>query len=743
MAAPEEGLAAVLLTALVSVFLSLLAYTNVCAEQHACLKAGTCFAASNASFSCAFRTSITPAGWRMLNASDQHAALASMTRGVCMPGLLQNVDPVTGAIDCRRRRTYPDALNMDIAVDGAARIKSADASDPDLPNHRRWCGRWIDARLIDMGEEKWAFFDEPDVAWDVEDVIMAKGRVGSSDVSKFRSACRSMVTANAQGAAGKLAYEYLVELNGPGVDDSLDAALATLGVLSSHSCDAPVALGLDYGTSGRGFAVRVANGAEVSAHALREVLYAVGEPRAVRDAAAAFAIEMASIPVGEANAMTIEQSVAQAVHLGAIAGTWVQSVFADATAQGQEHSMRYAEHNVPLARFLKAFTQSPAAAGGGGANARAYLRGLSAYCAYASGSVINGGEMGSMPDATSSALGIRNARRPAAAIGRLRSEPSGRVREHIQAAEVYAATSVTWSQLSAVELASTSRSGARSACFRAAKVAFPDAFDSLAYAALVTQELHDRLEGAVTDLRSAAKLALESAPIAAIYAEEADRTRAADTIARTRLRIAGAPRGSWAGVARDFVRPEFGSEDGALLMLLKQARAVYMDRIQRVVRADSLCEHPPLFDALERNAYMLMHQDDACAVLMPGILVPPFADERYSKESLYARIGFVIAHEFMHATAVNKDQWDMRSVQALLRDYRGDHYVEAIADVGAMAALERASVANNRVLCAHVSQLFCARTGWLDGGATAVSGTHPSGNARGDAACAFLEEHFS
>ena len=178
-------------------------------------------------------------------------------------------------------------------------------------------------------------------------------------------------------------------------------------------------------------------------------------------------------------------------------------------------------------------------------------------------------------------------------------------------------------------------------------------------------------------------------------------------------------------------------------MMLKQARAVYMDRIQRVVRGDSLCEHPPLFDALERNAYMLMYQDDACAVLMPGILVPPFADERYSKESLYARIGFVIAHEFMHATAVNKNQWDMRSVQALLRDYRGDHYVEAIADVGAMAALKRASVANNHILCAHVSQLFCARTGWLDGGATAVSGTHPSGNARGDAACKFLEEHFS
>ena len=122
-------------------------------------------------------------------------------------------------------------------------------------------------------------------------------------------------------AAGKLAYEYLIELNGPGVDDSIDAALATLGCFRAL-VDAPVALGLDYGTGGRGFAC-VANGAEAG-RTLCEVLYAVGEPRSVRDAAAAFATEMASIPVDEANAMTIERSVAQPCtwrdcrHVGAV-----------------------------------------------------------------------------------------------------------------------------------------------------------------------------------------------------------------------------------------------------------------------------------------------------------------------------------------------------------------------------------------------------------------------------------------
>jgi len=745
MAGPEEGATAVLLTAFVSALVSLLAYTTVCAEQHACLKDGTCYATSNSSFSCAFRTSVTPSGWRMLNTSDQRASLVAMARGVCAPGLRQNVDPFTGDVDCVRRRNYPDALNFEIAVDGAARDAGADTSDPELPEHRRWCGRWMDARLIDLGQEKWAFFDEADVAWDVEDVILAKGngRLGNSDLAKFRAACRAMVASNAQGPAGKLAYDHLSVLSAPGVDNSIDAALASLGALASHACDAPAALGLDYGSSGRGFAVRVGAGVEVPAAALREVLYAVGATRGERDAAAAFAEEMASIPHAEAAAIVVEKSVALALHLGAVAGTWMAPVLADATSAGQEHSMRYAESNVPLTRFIRAFTQSPADAGGGSGNAHAYVRGLAAYCAYASGAVVNRGEFGAMPSASSAALGIRAERRQAASVGRLRTDPEARVRAHVGSAELYAAATVTWSQLAAAPLAEAARPSARSVCLRASRVVFPDAFDALAYNALVTPALYDRLAAAVPDLRAAAEQAIATPPMAALYTDDDARNRAASVLKGTRVRIAGAPRGSWAGASRDFARPELTSEDGAMLIMLKQARAVYLDRLQRVVRGDGLCEHPPLFDALERNAYMLMYQDDACTVLMPGMLVPPFADERYSKESLYARIGFVIAHELMHATAVNKDQWDERYVQTLLRDYRGEHYTEAIADVGAMAALERAAVASNRALCAHVSQLFCARTGWLDGGAMSVSGTHPSGNMRGDAACAFLKEHFS
>ena len=157
----------------------------------------------------------------------------------------QNVDPFTGDIDCIRRRNYPDALNFEIAVDGAARDASADTSDPELPEPRRWCGKWIDARLIDVGQEKWAFFDEADVAWDVQDVILAKGngRLGNSDLAKFRTACRTMVASNAQGPAGKLGIRIPQRARRARRRQFHRRRETDLGALASHACDAPAAPG--------------------------------------------------------------------------------------------------------------------------------------------------------------------------------------------------------------------------------------------------------------------------------------------------------------------------------------------------------------------------------------------------------------------------------------------------------------------------------------------------------------------
>ena len=166
-----------MLLAIVSAFLSLLAYTNVCAERHACLKAGTCFAASNSSFSCGFARA-SPPPEEDANASDQQAALASMTRGVCMPGLQQNVDPVTGSWItttpklpgraehgyCRRRRTHRRTRRPDcqITVGGAAAgltRRSIWAKSGRSSTSPTWRG--------------------------MSRTLSCQGRVGSSDVAKF------------------------------------------------------------------------------------------------------------------------------------------------------------------------------------------------------------------------------------------------------------------------------------------------------------------------------------------------------------------------------------------------------------------------------------------------------------------------------------------------------------------------------------------------------------------------------
>ena len=722
----QEGALAVVIAGAAALFAALLTYASVCSERHACLTAGTCYSTLNSSLSCGFKTSITPAGWRMLNTTDQVASLQSMARGLCAPGLRQSVDPLDGSLQCVRKRSYPDALLAEIGVPNAS------------SDHRRWCGDWIDARQITLGEEKWAFFDEIDVADDVEDVVLAKGsgRLAVSDVTKFRAACRSMVASNAAGPAGQVAFEHLDALVGTAMPlDSLDGALAAAGVLAGHYCDAPAALGLDWGANGRSFAVRVSPGTEVAADALHEALYSVGVPRATRAAAAAYAEAMASIPAADAAAEPIAQATATAVATGSYAGTWLEVSVAGAATP---YSLKWDASNVPLARFVGAFAH-PAADGGGGANAHAYLRGLAAYCAFAARSVV-ADEVGNRR-ARAQSLATRQARPAAAALGRLRTDPADRFVGPRNGSDVHAATTITWTSLAASSLVTATRRNARSVCLTAARAAFPDAFDRLAFDALVTPRMHDRVAKMVPVVRAAAAEALTTPPMDVVYPTPALLAQARALLESAHVRIAGAPRGAFGGVAEDFVRPDIASGDGALLILLKQARAVHLDRMRRALRQEPLCQHPPLFDALERNAYMLLWNGEACVMLLPALMVPPFADERYSDASLYSRLGFVLAHEFMHVTAANVNRWDSAATSAMLHRYEQDKHVEAIADVGAVATVARLDLTSEEELCGHVSQLWCARKGWVDGGATASSSTHPDGNARGDAACAFLRDN--
>ena len=700
-----------LVSAGIALFFSLIAHTTVCAEQHECLRRGTCYSLNSGSVldpSCSFRTTVTPAGYKLLNASVQYETMQSMNRGVCSPGLRQQVDVLTGDFACVRKRSWPDAY--------LAEIGRPEAST----DHERHCGKWIDAGSIAYGDRKWAWFDAGDTERDVDNLVRAKGasRMATTDLGKFRVSCRTMVASNSAGASAKQAYDLLH----PGLSvASLGSALESVGFLASHYCDAPALVGV--GLNDGRFTAKVLGGTVLLDQDLKNAMYVVGEDRATRNLAMAFAAQMRELSSSALQATTHDQ--AKAVVRGSYRGTWLEGHV------GPSFEIARAAYNEPLERFARAFEAQ------GPATAHAYLKGVAAVCSLAAQSVVVPEQGNLLPFFAERTQTGEAGSRTAAALGRLVAPDE----EHDAVTEqtLLNASTVRLSALSA--LSAASRLGAREVCLAAAKRVFPDDFDRITFNALVTPALYDRLELLTNQVRENAAVALSQDLIGGIFAAYTDRSEAYGKIRATKLRIAGAPRGTWAGIDREFRRPELASDDSALTMIVKQARAVYLDRMFPVVTNAGICEHPALYPGVSRNAYLLLASASACSMILPGLLVPPFADERYDDASLATRIGFVMAHEFMHVTAY-ESQWNPIYEKVLLSDYPDSTHVEAIADVGAAATLMRLPQATNETVCASVSQLFCGRVGWMPV-LDEPPPYHPPTNIRGDNVCAFLRDHFA
>ena len=70
-----------------------------------------------------------------------------------------------------------------------------------------------------------------------------------------------------------------------------------------------------------------------------------------------------------------------------------------------------------------------------------------------------------------------------------------------------------------------------------------------------------------------------------------------------RIRVPGAPRGTWAGASRPLPSATFDSGDGVFVMAAKQARAVYLDRQGGLAYdASDPCEGPSAYTGLTQNA---------------------------------------------------------------------------------------------------------------------------------------------
>jgi hypothetical protein len=263
---------------------------------------------------------------------------------------------------------------------------------------------------------------------------------------------------------------------------------------------------------------------------------------------------------------------------------------------------------------------------------------------------------------------------------------------------------------------------------------FPDRMDEQHFRLLVTDELYDRTREITAALReSAAQVVVDNPSIRGVLGDPA---LVADAIRTTTARIAGAPRGTWAGLQRDYPDGLLSSDDGPLLMALKQSRAVFIDRMNILFDGENPYAGPPVYDALISNAYI--YPGALSTHIMLGILRKPFADERYDNASIASRFGYVMAHELAHNTLLTT--FIQPAYSTLLHQYSSSAvHDEAIADIVSALAIIHAGLATSEEVCHHVSQLWCARVPlWYDHDATGA--IHPGPNDRGDHLCATLRD---
>ena len=362
----------------------------------------------------------------------------------------------------------------------------------------------------------------------------------------------------------------------------------------------------------------------------------------------------------------------------------------------------------------------------------AYLAGLAASCALAIQQTL---------DPELQPVLLDGDKPPARALGRRELTPDA-VDAHLFSvgdAAVRNASAVTWAQL-------RPRPAGKEAadCLALTRYVMPDRIDAMHFGLVVPDALYAALEPMVADIRAAVANALETVVGVSDLLEAGAGALAAAKVRGFRLRLPGAPRGTWAGYARPLADGALASTDGVMRMAVQQARAAFLDRHSLWsgaggALADS-CDFPALFDSLTSNAYIAPSL--GCTHILTGLLRRPFADARYDAESPRSRVGFVVAHEFAHVSLLYTPSANGRALMDTYGDVESVRY-EGLADVIAARSLVAAGLVGCSELCSHVSQLWCGLppqpTDWDLGLGVGGTPTHPAVNERGDLLCAHIE----
>lgn len=674
-----------------------------CNSASSCDSGGTCILSEESI--CGFSNRVGAVTDAQYDTTASTETLSSLLTGICSPGDRTQSNPQTGVAECVPFYHFPSAINTE--------IMDTKRSTPS----ERFCGKWIDAGgppmfITSVTHRGWS----DNAEWGsnllhAEDMATRGSRTATSSMSKFRAECERTTFSGtaAVRTSASMAYEYLKSYIDTNAVDR-NGFLRSIGYEMSHRCASTVSAG-SYLETGHppGYRLYLASGYYFSDTTLSNALQVFGEEASLQSDA------------DEANS--------------AIRNSYLHTSNQQPTIQDLYEIIKGATGLTNLSlrldlannRLLKAaldyYDSSPS-------KAIAYLKGIAAFCSYNVYSSFFESTPSYAESIESDLRRIRSSSRPASALGRLSD-----LDEKVDA--IYDASNATSITLAHV-LGTGSAEGSSGDCLKVMRSVFADDVEAARFDATVTREFYDRLEPLVLSLRVGIGVAAHSDPIKGVL------NNASEFSYKTRtggFRIVGAPRGSWAGIARSLPHAEITSSDGMFVMILKQAKVSFMDEVVEVGISGTVgpCDHAPYGSSLQWQAYMIPALD--CSQMFLGMLHRPMADPHYDDATLMSRALHVVGHELSHASI--SVGWDNTNISKFLKHYHPDTYSEAIADTISAVAILYTGLVNRNDFLTLFCQVWCSREpyGWTHP-STRPPTVHPSGNSRCDNLVATLDEFY-
>jgi hypothetical protein len=598
------------------------------------------------------------------------------TQGMCSPGEL--LWPFSSTISCIPRYSYPNAIQQDITQEAA----DGELLDP----HQRACGKWINAVPSPDTIVYHAFANDEFAAeiGELEEASYSTSSFAADTVAKFFRMCVSTIAAGplAIHAAVKMAYHHLIK----------STAFETLAAIIAHGCLAP--LEFNYITVGSGLRLVAYNGVTIPSRFLSVALFYVDEPESVQElAVVANEINRNQDFYGVTNT---SQAVVRLLELG--------------LNRTVEWELEEEQWLYELGHFLRLEASNEAMA-------MAYIKGAAAVCAVT---------LGGQTDSSLKGFDVVEMRklvgdRPhSSSLGRVPDDGMYHPLGHLNPKMVQ--------QSMRINIGALRYSNDETQCTTLTRFIFPYASDETRYDLVVPPTLQTRFNAMVEVLRaSLIQVVTEHPTLSQIY----NSTELAMRINEARIMIPGAPIG-----ASHFDEPHqevvFDHSDGPLLVALKQTHIWWRGQVEVGLSGDAQ-RLPNLIDTVTTNAYV--YPQTGAIWMLLGIMRRPFADAHYDDESLFSRVGYIVAHEFSHLEHTlerNTSIWD-----ELLYEYLASTRSEAIADVLGGAAIINTGIVTKERLCLHLSQLWCAR---VPDTYVERPSSHPGPNARGDRLCRVLDK---